>query len=716
MELDSANSDTNKNVKPHDRTPRMESATAWFVYLTLQGKEKRLQQYSLCQDLYESSAMVIEWERLRSAFAVAFAVNKLEALEVCVGIIDVCRKKARAEMELDEKRGQQVLVRSQQLQLAVVALLERMLEQEEVEMFATTRGTEVLIEFVRVKAFMVLGTGRIQKMVMNRWTGRSEVTASKKTQYENVSDGLILIVAVVANLMLMPLFAIFPPSESWARNMWEEARRKAQQGEGIEGFFTYAEGGRFVDGKYFADATAFARKLEAYAGEAEGKIRKWFPLLQPAGKFLLVTFTNFMLALIVILGQGGPLALFWALACFIDELQAAVLTFEDWLAESINVFEIIAYAALVLGMGLGHHVEDITIYEVTHGWGEGNTAHGWVQHDGVAFILGGGSGILFLSQFLRLFLRDSTLGPLVNMMIRMIGDVGRWLLLFFPVHMFFTVWFYKMFEGNPEKSSFNDDEAEDNCYMIASNVKDLDFTHLCLILFEISIGREGIFECLHESKYPHLGPLVMDLYLLVVVVLLMNMLIAMMAKSFDTIWEQQTLNYQHLNVKIILDYESREAAPTPLNLLSLPYRILKFLYDAANNSMKTICEQRFTRSAVRDENMEEVESPKVLPYKIGKARVEEMCATIDDYVDENMANASAEDSWRKKFGRDLFEYSKRSEEKMSRVGDTTEARIEDVERKVERIGENVSRVMELLKTKRTDAESFDLEVNENPWL
>ena len=53
---------------------------------------------------------------------------------------------------------------------------------------------------------------------------------------------------------------------------------------------------------------------------------------------------------------------------------------------------------------------------------------------------------------------------------------------------------------------------------------------------------------------------------------------------------------------------------------------------------------------------------------------------------------------------------------MSRVGDTTEARIEDVERKVERIGENVSRVMELLKTKRTDAESFDLEVNENPWL
>ena len=41
-----------------------------------------------------------------------------------------------------------------------------------------------------------------------------------------------------------------------------------------------------------------------------------------------------------------------------------------------------------------------------------------------------------------------------------------------------------------------------------------------LILFEISIGREGIFECLHESKYPVLGPLVMDLYLLVVVVLL----------------------------------------------------------------------------------------------------------------------------------------------------------------------------------------------------
>jgi len=49
------------------------------------------------------------------------------------------------------------------------------------------------------------------------------------------------------------------------------------------------------------------------------------------------------------------------------------------------------------------------------------------------------------------------------------------------------------------------------------------------------------------------------------------MLIAMMSKSFDMIWEKQALNFQFLTAKVILRFRNASLAPPPFNLLSVPF-------------------------------------------------------------------------------------------------------------------------------------------------
>ena len=63
----------------------------------------------------------------------------------------------------------------------------------------------------------------------------------------------------------------------------------------------------------------------------------------------------------------------------------------------------------------------------------------------------------------------------------------------------------------------------------------------------------------------------MYLYMLLTVLMLVNMLIALMAKSFDNIFEQSEKHYFHVIARSVTIWRRTPAVPPPLNLLSLPY-------------------------------------------------------------------------------------------------------------------------------------------------
>ena len=58
------------------------------------------------------------------------------------------------------------------------------------------------------------------------------------------------------------------------------------------------------------------------------------------------------------------------------------------------------------------------------------------------------------------------------------------------------------------------------------------------------LGTDPLLECFATSHFAVTATFFLGLYLVLAVILLINMLIAMMAKTFDLVWEQQALNFQ----------------------------------------------------------------------------------------------------------------------------------------------------------------------------
>ena len=58
------------------------------------------------------------------------------------------------------------------------------------------------------------------------------------------------------------------------------------------------------------------------------------------------------------------------------------------------------------------------------------------------------------------------------------------------------------------------------------------------------------------------------------VILLVNMLIALMSKTFDLVYENKDVNYTHLYSRLVISYGQQFLLPPPLNLLHLAGKII----------------------------------------------------------------------------------------------------------------------------------------------
>ena len=73
-------------------------------------------------------------------------------------------------------------------------------------------------------------------------------------------------------------------------------------------------------------------------------------------------------------------------------------------------------------------------------------------------------------------------------------------------------------------------------------------------LFEMMLGAVDpieLFQCFSESNHPKAATGLLTIYLIAIVLLALNMLIAMMGATFDGVSEQMTQNYQYCNATAI---------------------------------------------------------------------------------------------------------------------------------------------------------------------
>lgn len=146
----------------------------------------------------------------------------------------------------------------------------------------------------------------------------------------------------------------------------------------------------------------------------------------------------------------------------------------------------------------------------------------------------------------------SVLRPLISMTMNMILDLLHWMMLLFPIVACLVAALMTLFKSRTGVE-------QKNCLPFG-----FDYVQGVLRFFEIQIGEEVPLQCLREdSPHPWFGQVIMNLGLWMIMILMLNMLIAMMAKTFDRIYEAAMVDFQYNLIGDLLQMIS-EPAPPPV--------------------------------------------------------------------------------------------------------------------------------------------------------
>ena len=171
-------------------------------------------------------------------------------------------------------------------------------------------------------------------------------------------------------------------------------------------------------------------------------------------------------------------------------------------------------------------------------------------------------------RMLRLLMTVAWMGPLILMINKMLLDVGKWLFVQLVLVVSFAAALCALSQP-PSPADFFPDACD--LATVASAAK-YRFLRSFVLLLEAGLMEDAQLECArNHSTYPEAMFVLMVLFQLISVVIMLNMLIAMMAKTFDNVYEAQQLNFMFLRAQTIFTWIDAPPAPPPFNLLSIPY-------------------------------------------------------------------------------------------------------------------------------------------------
>jgi hypothetical protein len=201
-----------------------------------------------------------------------------------------------------------------------------------------------------------------------------------------------------------------------------------------------------------------------------------------------------------------------------------------------------------------------------------DAANGGASYLHMAFGVASYAVLLLLLRLARVLTTFSTFGPLVLMVFQMCVDVARFAVILALVIGAFSSSLFVLGK-TPEYQLCLGDEP-----------------NVLTMLFHTPLTGEVPLSCLAAEG--SLEAYVTEvIYTVIVVWLLLNMLIAMMAKSFDVVWDASEVNYLLSRSQLILTWADASPVPPPLNLLSLPYMVLYKLYQLVKATCCCFCKE-----------------------------------------------------------------------------------------------------------------------------
>jgi hypothetical protein len=215
-------------------------------------------------------------------------------------------------------------------------------------------------------------------------------------------------------------------------------------------------------------------------------------------------------------------------------------------------------------------------------------------------------------RLLRVLQISTRFGPLVLMMVNMLSDVISLLVLTFFVLLAITSAIYILFNSHTSSGPASVADLESCAEVYELRGRFNNFFSVFFVLFNGAFNGEHArtVACLIRYADPQYDPddyaamvftwMFGFSFMLMTTVLLLNMLIAMMAKTFDNVWEASELQSQYLFARQAFFQSNRPPEPPPLNMMRIPtiviFLVLKGLRLAQRPGWRS---RRITDEALR---------------------------------------------------------------------------------------------------------------------
>jgi len=148
------------------------------------------------------------------------------------------------------------------------------------------------------------------------------------------------------------------------------------------------------------------------------------------------------------------------------------------------------------------------------------------------------------------------IGLLVLMLNAMVYDVVQWACILMVLTWAFAVLFFHYLSGRKNKVAECAEEGLPESLFPEGEAQSV------WVLLKIALAAaDPPLECLESSK---MIATAMACYMIIAIILLLNMLIAMMAKTFDTAWENMSDNYNMMRASLV--FRARDVPLPPVTL------------------------------------------------------------------------------------------------------------------------------------------------------
>ncbi|XP_062570970.1 short transient receptor potential channel 7-like [Saccostrea cucullata] len=208
-------------------------------------------------------------------------------------------------------------------------------------------------------------------------------------------------------------------------------------------------------------------------------------------------------------------------------------------------------------------------------------------------------------------------GPMQISLTRMIGDILRFAVIFMVVFVAFLVGLHNLYWYYPKETRKYIEFIPNNITTSAEKAFGFPTTFHTVFWSLFSLGEPTVVELGAFDHYftQNVGYWIFGAYNIATVIVLLNMLIAMMSRSFEKIQEEADTEWKFARSKIYMEFiKNSNDLPVPFNIFPTPRSICRMFGSCC-------CKKGQNESTQESEDVEDPSKPKLPPRTPAQQRL-----------------------------------------------------------------------------------------------